>query len=149
LPTLNGVFTLKLDPLTQCPKPARVPHRRGEAEQSARAAAEAREQARAADTEAARKEAERAAEPRSAQRALEQLRGELARVRADAATEVAAAHEQTRATAQALQNCLGPAQKLTTRSTRHASRPSRRWRPYTRLRRRRALSPRAWELAWQ
>jgi colicin import membrane protein len=70
---------------------------RAEAEQSARAATEARERARAAEAQAARKDIERADERAAAGQALEKVRAELERVRADTAAEVAAAHEKVRA----------------------------------------------------
>lgn len=70
---------------------------RVEADEAARAADDARERARVAKSEAAHKAAEHAAELRSAQKAFEDLRAELERVKSDTATEVAAAHEQVRA----------------------------------------------------
>jgi hypothetical protein len=67
---------------------------RTEAEESARAATAARDRARAAQEEAARKDIEHTAEIAAAQQGSEELRGELERVRADAAAEVAAARGQ-------------------------------------------------------
>ncbi|WP_204803175.1 hypothetical protein [Mycobacterium riyadhense] len=70
---------------------------RAEAEQSARDATAARERVRQIQAQAARKDAERSAERAAAQQAIEQMRTELERVRADAAAEVAAVGEQFKA----------------------------------------------------
>lgn len=70
---------------------------RVEAEQSAQAAEHAHERARTADAEAARKAAEHATELRKAREVTDELRGELERARADAASEVGAAQQQARA----------------------------------------------------
>ena len=67
---------------------------RAEAEQSARAVTQARERARAVEAQAARQDLERADERATAQHALEEVRAELERVRADGAAEAAAAREQ-------------------------------------------------------
>ncbi|SOJ54964.1 hypothetical protein MSIMFB_02455 [Mycobacterium simulans] len=70
---------------------------RAEAEQSARDATAARERVRQIQEQAARKDAELSAERAAAQQAIEQMRTELERVRADAAAEVAAVGEQFKA----------------------------------------------------
>jgi hypothetical protein len=67
---------------------------RAEAQQSAQAAAVARDQVREVQAQAAQKERERTAERATHEHAIQQLRSELAQVRADAATEIAVAHEQ-------------------------------------------------------
>jgi colicin import membrane protein len=67
---------------------------RAEAEQSARVVTQARERARAVEAQAARQDLERADERATAQHALEEVRAELERVRADGAAEAAAAREQ-------------------------------------------------------
>lgn len=70
---------------------------RVEADTFAHAADHAREKARAAEAEAARTSAEHAAELRKTQQTVEQLRTELERVRAEAASDLAAAAEHARA----------------------------------------------------
>ena len=70
---------------------------RAEADESARAATAARERARAADADSARKEAEHRAERASDRHALQEVRAELDRVKADAAAKVGEAEEQVKA----------------------------------------------------
>lgn len=67
---------------------------RGEAQESARAATAAREQARSAQARLAQHEVERATEQTAHQQVLQQVRGELEQSRADAAAEIAALREQ-------------------------------------------------------
>jgi colicin import membrane protein len=67
---------------------------RAEAQQSAQAAAAARDQVREVQAQAAQKERERTAECAAHEHAIQQLRSELAQVRAAAATEIAVAREQ-------------------------------------------------------
>jgi hypothetical protein len=67
---------------------------RAEAEQSAQAASVARDQVREVQAQAAQKERESAAERTAHEHDIQQLRNELAKVRTDAATEIAVAREQ-------------------------------------------------------
>jgi colicin import membrane protein len=73
---------------------------RAEAEVSARVATVARDEGREVRAQAAQKEVERAAERGAHEQALQQVRGELAQVRADTAAEIATARAQVAAAEQ-------------------------------------------------
>jgi colicin import membrane protein len=67
---------------------------RAEGQESARAATVARDEAREVRAQAAQREVERAAERAAHEQALQQVRDELAQVRADTAAEIVTAREQ-------------------------------------------------------